>query len=94
MAKHGRKYTEAFEKVDRDHKYTPLEAVTMAKEFSFANFDETVELHARLGVDPRHAEQIVRDLITCPMALEKRSKSWYLPRVKTPRLPGKLVLIT
>ena len=74
MAKHGRKDTEAFEKVDRDKKYTPMEAVTMAKELSYAKFDETVELHVRLGVDPRHADQIVRDLVNLPHGLGKTVK--------------------
>jgi large subunit ribosomal protein L1 len=74
MAKHGRKYTEAFEKVDRDNKYTPLEAVTLAKELAYAKFDETVELHVRLGVDPRHADQIVRDLVNLPHGLGKTVK--------------------
>ena len=49
MAKHGKKYQEAFEKVDRDKKYTPLEALTMAKDLAYAKFDETVELHVRSG---------------------------------------------
>lgn len=71
MAKHGKKYREAFEKVDRDNKYTPLEALKMAKELSYAKFDETVELHVRLGVDPRHADQIVRDLVNLPHGLGK-----------------------
>jgi large subunit ribosomal protein L1 len=71
MAKHGKKYQEAFDKVDRDNKYTPLEAVTMAKELSYVNFDETVEVHVRLGVDPRHADQIVRDLVNLPHGLGK-----------------------
>jgi large subunit ribosomal protein L1 len=71
MAKHGKKYNEAFEKVDRDKKYTPLEAVTLAKELAYAKFDETVELHVRLGVDPRHADQIVRDLVNLPHGLGK-----------------------
>ena len=74
MAKHGKNYQAAFEKVDRDHKYTPLEAVTLAKEISYAKFDETVELHVRLGVDPRHADQIVRDLINMPHGLGKTVK--------------------
>ena len=74
MAKHGRKYTEAFEKVDRDNKYTPLEAVTLAKELAYAKFDETMELHVRLGVDPRHADQIVRDLVNLPHGLGKTVK--------------------
>jgi large subunit ribosomal protein L1 len=71
MAKHGKKYRAAFEKVDRERRYTPLEAVTLAKELSYAKFDETVELHVRLGVDPRHADQIVRDLVNLPHGLGK-----------------------
>jgi len=74
MAKHGRKYTEAFEKIDRDHKYVPLEAITLAKKLAYAKFDETVELHVRLGVDPRHADQIVRDLVNLPHGLGKTVK--------------------
>ncbi|MEJ2412734.1 MAG: 50S ribosomal protein L1 [Anaerolineales bacterium] len=74
MAKHGRKYLEALEQVDREKYYTPLEAVTMAKELSYANFDETVEIHVRLGVDPRHADQIVRDLVNLPHGLGKTVK--------------------
>ena len=74
MAKHGRNYREAFEKVDREKKYTPLEAVTLAKEIAYAKFDETVELHVRLGVDPRHADQIVRDLVNLPHGLGKTVK--------------------
>jgi large subunit ribosomal protein L1 len=71
MAKHGKNYRAAFEKVDRERRYTPLEAVTLAKELSYAKFDETVELHVRLGVDPRHADQIVRDLVNLPHGLGK-----------------------
>ena len=71
MAKHGKNYREAFDKVDRSKKYTPLEAVTLAKELAYAKFDETLEIHIRLGVDPRHAEQIVRDLVNLPHGLGK-----------------------
>lgn len=71
MAKHGKNYREALDKVDRDKKYTPLEAVTLAKELSYAKFDETMEVHVRLGVDPRHADQIVRDLVNLPHGLGK-----------------------
>ena len=74
MAKHGKKYQEAFEKVDRDKKYPPMEAIELAKEISYAKFDETVELHVRLGVDPRHADQIVRDLVNLPHGLGKTVK--------------------
>ena len=74
MAKHGKKYREAFDKVDRSKKYTPLEAVTLAKELAYAKFDETLEIHVRLGVDPRHADQIVRDLVNLPHGLGKTVK--------------------
>ena len=74
MAKHGKKYQEAFEKVDRDKKYNPMEAIELAKAISYAKFDETVELHVRLGVDPRHADQIVRDLVNLPHGLGKTVK--------------------
>lgn len=71
MAKHGKKYLAAAEKVDRDRNYEPLEALTLAKETSPASFDATVELHIRLGVDPRHAEQQVRDVVVLPHGLGK-----------------------
>jgi len=71
MAKHVKNYREAFDKVDRSKKYTPLEAVTLAKELAYAKFDETLEVHVRLGVDPRHADQIVRDLVNLPHGLGK-----------------------
>lgn len=71
MAKHGKNYQEAFEKVDRTKKYDPRQAIELAKEISYVNFDETVELHARLGVDPRHADQIVRDVVVLPHGLGK-----------------------
>ena len=69
MAKHGKKYLAAAEKIDRDHNYDPLEAIALAKETSTSNFDATVELHIRLGVDPRHADQQVRDVVVLPHGL-------------------------
>jgi large subunit ribosomal protein L1 len=71
MAKHGKKYREAYQKIDRHKNYRPEEAIKLAKEISFANFDETVELHYRLGVDPRHADQQVRDVVVFPHGLGK-----------------------
>lgn len=53
-------------KVDRDRLYGPADAVATAKEAAYAKFDETVELHMRLGVDPRHADQQVRGVMTLP----------------------------
>jgi large subunit ribosomal protein L1 len=71
MSKHGKKYRESAEKVDRDRNYEPKEAIALAKETSTTNFDATVELHIRLGVDPRHADQQVRDVVVLPHGLGK-----------------------
>jgi large subunit ribosomal protein L1 len=66
MAKHGKKYLEASKLVDREKLYEPREAVTLVKETSTVNFDPTVEAHIRLGVDPRHADQMVRGTVVLP----------------------------
>lgn len=71
MTKHGKNYLAAAEMVDRKKNYTPDEAVSLAKETSTTNFDSTVELHIRLGVDPRHADQQVRDVVVLPNGLGK-----------------------
>jgi large subunit ribosomal protein L1 len=59
MAKHGKKYLTAAAKVDRDREYNPREAITLVKETSITSFDATVEVHIRLGVDPRHVRVVV-----------------------------------
>ena len=74
MPKHGKKYREAMEKIDRQKQYEPVNALTLAKETSFTKFDSTVELHIRLGVDPRHADQQVRDVVVLPHGLGKTVK--------------------
>jgi len=71
MAKHGKKYLNAAAKVDRDRFYNPKEAIDLAKETTTTNFDATVEIHIRLGVDPRHADQLVRDVVVLPHGLGK-----------------------
>lgn len=71
MSKHGKKYRAAIEKVDRTREYDPEEALALAKEISFESFDATVEVHLRLGVDPRHADQQVRDVVVLPHGLGK-----------------------
>lgn len=71
MAKHGKKYMAALAKVDRNRNYTPEEAVALARETSITSFDGTVEIHMRLGVDPRHADQQVRDVVVLPHGLGK-----------------------
>jgi len=71
MSKHGKSYLEAAAKIDRDRLYTPSEALSLAKETSFTKFDSTVEVHLRLGVDPRHADQQVREVVVLPNGLGK-----------------------
>lgn len=71
MAKHGKKYLEAAAKVDRSQNYTPEQAIKLAKDTNVASFDSTVEIHIRLGVDPRHADQQVRDVVVLPHGLGK-----------------------
>ena len=66
MAKPGKKKVEARSKVDRDALYSPLDAVKLLKEVAYAGFDESIEVHARLGIDPRQADQAVRSTVTLP----------------------------
>ncbi len=71
MPKRGRKYQEAAAKVDSDRLYSREEAVQLIKETAYTSFDPTVEVHFRLGVDPRHADQQVRDVVVLPHGLGK-----------------------
>jgi large subunit ribosomal protein L1 len=71
MAKHGKKYNAATDKIDRENLYSPEEAIKLAKEVAPAKFDETVELHLRLGIDPRHSDQQVRSTVLLPNGLGK-----------------------
>lgn len=74
MPKHGKKYREAVQLVDSDKVYQPGEAIDLLKKMSFVKFDPTVELHMRLGVDPRHADQMVRGTATLPAGTGKEVK--------------------
>ncbi len=71
MASHGRKYLEAREKVDREKLYDPIEALELLKGISYVNFDETVEVHLRTSLDPRQADQQIRDVVVMPNGLGK-----------------------
>ena len=71
MAKHGKKYNEAVGLVDRNKLYPPQEAIELAKKAAYSKFDETVELHLRMGVDPRDATQQVRGVALLPHGLGK-----------------------
>jgi len=74
MANLGKKYSEARKKIDREKKYDMDEALELLPQISFAKFDETVELACRLGVDPRHADQMVRGSVALPNGLGKEVK--------------------
>lgn len=72
MAGHGKKYQEAAQVVDRTKGYPPQEAIELAKKSAHTRFDETVELHLRMGVDPRNATQQVRGVVLLPHGLGKK----------------------
>lgn len=72
MATRGKKYREAVKLVDKTGDYQPGEAIALAKKAAFAGFDETVELHLRMGVDPRSADQQVRGIALLPNGLGKQ----------------------
>ena len=72
MPTHGKKYREAVKKVDPERAYLPDEAIALLKEIAFANFDETVEVHARLGIDPRQADQSIRSTVVLPHGTGKQ----------------------
>lgn len=71
MPSHGKRYIEAAKKVDSDKYYTPQEAIKVLREISYTKFDPTVEVHLRTGVDPRHADQMVRGLAVLPAGTGK-----------------------
>jgi len=72
MAQQGKKYREAIKLLDKEKAYLPQEAVGLAKKTAHAKFDETVELHMRLGVDPKNATQQVRGVALLPYGLGKK----------------------
>jgi large subunit ribosomal protein L1 len=72
MAVHGKKFTEAAKLVDASKAYAPTEAADLVKRTSYVKFDATVELHLRMGVDPRHADQQVRGVALLPNGLGKQ----------------------
>ena len=71
MAKRGKKYLEAQKKLEAGNFYTPEAALELIKEISNANFDATVEVHMRMGLDPRQADQQIRDTVILPNGLGK-----------------------
>jgi len=74
MPKRSKKHTEALKKVDRTVQYDPLNALELTVSSSYVKFDETVDVAVRLGVDPRHADQMVRGTVVLPNGLGKDVK--------------------
>jgi large subunit ribosomal protein L1 len=75
MPRHGKKYQDAAKLVDREQLYGPADAARLLKETSTVAFDPTVEAHVRLGVDPRHADQMVRGTVVLPHGTGKRVRA-------------------
>jgi large subunit ribosomal protein L1 len=74
MPKRGKKYKESREKIDAGKRYDVTEAVKITLDSSFAKFDETIDVAVKLGVDPRHADQMVRGTVVLPNGLGKEVK--------------------
>lgn len=74
MPKHGKKYENAIKLIEPDKLYAIPEAVDLLKKMKFTNFDETIELHFRLGIDPRQADQTVRSTVTLPAGTGKETR--------------------
>jgi len=72
MARHGKKYNESVQVIEKAKTYAPEEAIELAKKTAHAKFDETVELHLRMGIDPRDAAQQVRGVALLPYGLGKK----------------------
>ena len=74
MRKRGKKFSAARAQVTRDRNYSIEEAVPLVQKVKFAKFDETVEVSLRLGVDPKHADQMVRGTVVLPHGLGKTKR--------------------
>ncbi|MBX6341177.1 MAG: 50S ribosomal protein L1, partial [Thermomicrobiaceae bacterium] len=74
MPKHGKRYLEAAKLIDRTRLYEPAEGVELAKRTATADFDESIEAHIRLGIDPRQADQTVRSSVVLPHGTGKEPR--------------------
>lgn len=74
MAKFGKKYQDAAKLIEEDKQYTPAEAMDIVKKTATAKFDETIELHVRLGVDPKYPDQQVRGAVVLPHGTGKSKR--------------------
>jgi large subunit ribosomal protein L1 len=74
MGKHGRKYTEAAKLIEPERRYEIAEAAELLPKLSISTFDGTIEAHLRLGIDPRHADQLVRGTVVLPHGTGKTTR--------------------
>jgi large subunit ribosomal protein L1 len=87
MAHAGKKYRAAVSTIDRALYYAPREAVAKVRGAAFAKFDESVDVSLNLGVDPRHADQIVRGTVVLPHGVGKKVRVLVLARGRRRRRP-------
>ena len=90
----GKKYQQSAKLIDRSVQYDPTEALDLVVKGASAKFDETVELHVRLGVDGRHADQQVRGAVVLPNGTGKTVRVCALQRALLPLLLRQPVLIS
>ena len=88
MTKHGKNYTESIKLIDRTKDYPPKEAIELIKQMAHAKFDETVELHIRMGVDPRNASQQVRGVALLPHGLGKEVRVLVFAQGEAEKIAG------
>jgi large subunit ribosomal protein L1 len=74
MSKHGKRYSEDLQKVDREREYEPAEAISLARGLANAKFDESIEVHVRTGLNVRHADEQLRGTIALPNGVGKDVK--------------------
>jgi len=88
MAKHGKKYQEAIKLLDRTKDYSPQEAIELVKKMTNAKFDEAVELHLRMGIDPRNASQQIRGVALLPNGLGKEVRVLVFAQGEAEKIAG------
>jgi large subunit ribosomal protein L1 len=88
MVFRGKKYKEAVKTVDKTAYYPPTDAVKLSKEAAYAGFDETVEVHLKMGVDPRSADQQVRGIAFLPNGLGKKVRVLVFAQGEAARIAG------
>ena len=93
MPKRGKKYLEAAKLIERGRLYTPAEAVALVKKTAFADFDETIEAHFRLGIDPRQADQNVRSTVVLPHGTGKEPRVLVFAAGAEDLLPAATLLV-